>query len=1598
MRRALLIAKRVALRVCIWGGALLVTLLLISILVMRTAWFANFVREKVISVAEESTGGKVEIGSFGFEWWGLHAHIASFVLHGTEPAGQAPLFHASTIDLRLKRLAGLKKTVDLEYLGVDRASANVIVFPDGSTNVPQPKVVKKANKSGLETVVDLAIHKFELTNSSLEFAQQNIPLAAHGQDLRAQLLYRTIPSGYHGDLHFGQLQVAQGKNAPLTASLDAPVEIGKDSVDIKNLRLATKDSQIVMNASLSNFAASNGNALEIGVHAIAHVSLAEVQRTSGVAMSPCAKATPCFADADVEIRAAGGVLQDAKLKINAGQSVIETSGDPSQKLAISGKIAIGEIARLFDVASAPEITASVTGDARYRAGEFAVTSTVAALGGELSSRATYQDSQLQVNGQLRNLEVRELTRMLVPNRVAQSYDGNLGGAISATANFKAKGTSGVRAHADLKVSPGRRGSPVSGEIHASYNGAGESVDFEKSYLALAHSRADFSGTLGKQLAVDVVSTNSDDFLPMLAMTMSSPPAKMPASLAGGKLEAHARIEGALANPQIGGAVAATKFVVGPRSFDRLNANFSASRSNVSLSDGTLARQSLLARFSGSVGLRAWAASDASPLQVSADLQNGDIADALALAGRSDIPAKGALTASAQINGTIGNPLGSIRLTAANGVAYDQPFDRAEASVDLADQLIKLTALNVTYKNARVEATGTYSHARDSLMNGNANVKIASSGVDLATIPALLKQRPGLVGTLQLNATAAAAIRDVAGNMQVTLSSLDSDIRANGLQDSSQAYGDLTAHVGTAGSQVNFRVDSNLTGAAIHASGSMTLPTTDVARLSDAALKDFPFNAEVAIQNASIESALALASQDLPLKGAFGLTGHFSGTLADPNGSAQVNLAKATIYGEPVDSLQADVRVTTQLVEIQNLRASSPAGSIHGSGTFKHPRDQFDRGDVEAKVDTAGLRMNRIHALHDFDAGIDGTIKFAMDAAVELDANRDITIKKVDGNAGATSVSYNGKAFGDATITAQTRGASVALQANSNFAGSTIHGTGEAQLTRDLPLTATLTVTNLRYSNLRGYFSSDSIRPDFEALLEANASINGPAMKPASLAGKVEVSRLELTTKPAGATAPSIALKNDGVISADFSQSAIHIQKAHITGRSTEISITGGAQFSGANPLNLAIKANTDLNLLEQIDRNIHASGAIAIDTIVRGTPGQPLFNGTATLKNASINIEPIPNGLSNANGTIALRGETASITNFTAESGGGKLTLAGFAARNGSTIRYTLRATASHVRTRYQGVTVVNSANLTIGGTTERGVINGTVTVERAGFNPQSDVGSLLTEITRGSGPSATGVSTSSMMSSTRLDIRIHTAPDARFQTTFAETIEAQADLNLTGTLEQPGMVGRVVISQGDIVFFGNQYTVERGVIAFYNPLAIEPQLNIGIATTVRNINVTLNVSGPMDNLKLSYVSDPPLQFDEIVGLLATGKRPSSDPGIVASQAPAPQQSVSEMGASAVVSQAVASPLSSRLQRVFGVSQLRIDPTFAGGSALPNARLSLQQRVSNSVTFTYSQDLSQSNSELIRVEWALSPKFSAVATRDENGIFGVDFFYKRQFR
>jgi translocation and assembly module TamB len=208
--------------------------------------------------------------------------------------------------------------------------------------------------------------------------------------------------------------------------------------------------------------------------------------------------------------------------------------------------------------------------------------------------------------------------------------------------------------------------------------------------------------------------------------------------------------------------------------------------------------------------------------------------------------------------------------------------------------------------------------------------------------------------------------------------------------------------------------------------------------------------------------------------------------------------------------------------------------------------------------------------------------------------------------------------------------------------------------------------------------------------------------------------------------------------------------------------------------------------------------------------------------------------------------------------------------------------------------------------------------------------------------------------------------------------------------------VGRVNITQGQVIFYGTKYSISQGSVSFYNPLKVEPILDIDLETKARGIDITLTVSGPANKLRLTPRSDPPLQFNEIVALLATGRTPTSDPTLLTQQSTAPQ-SWEQMGASALLGQAIANPVAGRLQRFFGVSTLRIDPTITGVENNPQARLTLEQQITPDITFTYITNVTSTNPTVVRMEWAFGRHWSAVALREENGVFGLDFFYKKRF-
>jgi translocation and assembly module TamB len=207
------------------------------------------------------------------------------------------------------------------------------------------------------------------------------------------------------------------------------------------------------------------------------------------------------------------------------------------------------------------------------------------------------------------------------------------------------------------------------------------------------------------------------------------------------------------------------------------------------------------------------------------------------------------------------------------------------------------------------------------------------------------------------------------------------------------------------------------------------------------------------------------------------------------------------------------------------------------------------------------------------------------------------------------------------------------------------------------------------------------------------------------------------------------------------------------------------------------------------------------------------------------------------------------------------------------------------------------------------------------------------------------------------------------------------ANLNVTGSLADPVILGRVSLTQGEVFFIGKRYEVQNGTIAFANPVHTEP-VNIYAKTTVQQYDITLNFVGPIDRLRTNYTSTPPLSQADIINLIAFGK--------TAEQAASSPSTPASVGAESVLAQGVAGQVSGKVEKLAGISQISIDPLASNSQADPASQLAIQQRISGSLLLTFSTDVTSTQAQTVEVEYTPNKRWTISVIRDENGGYGID--------
>lgn len=886
---------------------------------------------------------------------------------------------------------------------------------------------------------------------------------------------------------------------------------------------------------------------------------------------------------------------------------------------------------------------------------------------------------------------------------------------------------------------------------------------------------------------------------------------------------------------------------------------------------------------------------------------------------------------------------------------------------------------VTLPHSRVEFSGAIGRQlRVRAETRDLNDVLPALGVNAAEFPVKLEQGAAAFdGTV----TGALASPRVSGHLRATRVAYQGN-----LVDSFE--GDVLAAPDVARLQNGVAARGKLRA---QAQGSVVLSEWKVTDAS-------PVAGSVTLRNGPLAELLGLAgAKSVDATGSLTATAFLNGTAGAPRVESDVEIVKGGFQGEPFDRITGHASYSGHRIEVRDARIAAGAKRVTLSGAFDHAPGHFDRGRVRFDLATNAMTLESIRALHEQREDLAGTVQAAVRGEVELDpaARTSWRLLAVNGDIAVKGLVLTEKPVGDAHLVARSEGNVLRASLDATAAGAAVKGSGEWRLEGDYPGRATVTFNKLDLANLRAWLTLQEASR-MEGSADGELQIEGPALEAKSLRAELRIPRFEAGAATGAETgANPLRIANRGPIVAHYAKSVVTVDSFHLVGPGTDLTAGGRIAVEQKQPLDLRVEGHADLRFVEDFLPDVVTEGSVTTNATIRGTYASPQVQGRMEFQNAAFNIEGVPNGISGASGVVAFNNDRATIQSLSGDTGGGKIDLSGFVQYGRGPLVFRLHARARQVRVRYpEGVSTLANASLNLTGTEDASTLSGSITILRTGVNLQSDLSSLLAKSAE---PVRTPSARPGLLGGMGFDVQVETAPETEFESSLTEGVQAEASLRLRGTMTNPAVLGRIAITQGKLAFFGTQYSVNQGTINFYNPIKVEPILNVDLETKARGIDITLSVTGPLNKLTLTPRSDPPLQFSEIVALLAQGRTPTSDPSLLRQQTEAPQ-SFQQAGASALLGSAIANPVAGRLQRFFGVSKLRIDPSISGVEYNPQARLTLEQQITPNLTFTYITDVTTSNPQVVQVEWSISKQWSAVALREENGLLGLDFFYKRRFK
>ncbi len=737
----------------------------------------------------------------------------------------------------------------------------------------------------------------------------------------------------------------------------------------------------------------------------------------------------------------------------------------------------------------------------------------------------------------------------------------------------------------------------------------------------------------------------------------------------------------------------------------------------------------------------------------------------------------------------------------------------------------------------------------------------------------------------------------------------------------------------------------------------------------------PFAAHLRMENAEATELQGLVGTHYPVSGLVSADVRVGGTENQLSGNGRISLKDGTAWQQGIHAATANVNFTENQAQLRDIVVKSDLMQLSGSAQINVETREFG-------FDLKGteIRIENLRTVREGKIGVTGQATF------EASGSGTPNAPVVNGRLRLRNLAVNHQHIGDLNVDAVTHGSEMTLTARSSFKAAELRLDGQVHLRGQMPMRLTGELQSANLNPILEIFLP--IRHGAASELKLHMEASGELRSPRDIAADVVIERW--FTNYGG-----IGVNNDGPVRLKMANRVLTVEQFRMAGEQGTrfLQVAGQVQLGGKREVDIRADGSVNLKLLETVNPNLMASGVADLNLQINGTLSRPLLRGRLNVRNAAITYIDFPNGLSDISGTMVFNEDRLQVQELTARTGGGLLHCGGFITYSPTQgLGFNLSASGRDIRLRYpEGLSSTADATVSLTGSLKNALLSGDITITRLGVNPQFDFANYLAMGVRG----APAQRIDSPLNDIHLDVHVISTPELQVQTSLAR-LSGNVDLRLRGTAARPVVLGRVNLLEGMIFFNGTKYRMERGDVTLTNPVRIEPTLDVELSARVRDYDITLGFHGSMNKLTPSYRSDPPLSSTDIISLLALGRtaEESANPAMMGTSQYQP--TVSESASTALIGQALNATVSSRVQRLFGVSRLKIDPNVGGALNAGLARVTVEQQVSNKLTLTYITNLNQSAQQIIQFEYNVNKDVSIVGVRDQTGVLSFDILFRKR--